>query len=157
MIEESILQMNQYLSELGWDQKRQLREHDQLLEMVSSYQSSIMDLEEALKRKDPETSRVKKIRFRYEDRIDEIIDFIKEKYAASDLVEELTSMAVDEAGWDGDWSEIPNERARLSVVNKTPYTKAGEETEEDRESPKSVADLISTSSHSLHIFREEYA
>jgi hypothetical protein len=157
IIEESTLEMNQYIADVENALECHLREQEQLLKMASYYQDGIKNLQGSLERKDPEISRVKKLRFHYEDKIDEIVEVFKNKCSDADLVEELTSMAIDEAGWDGDWSEVPNERLRLNVVTKTPYTNAGEETEEDRESPKSVADLVSISSHSLHVFREEYS
>jgi len=172
LLEESNAEMATYMAELEAMKKKDLREHDQLVQIASIYQQGILDWADVIDKKDPMIERAKKMKLLYDDKIDVIVDMMQKKCNSFALIEELTIMAFgeegtesgDEDGEDSDDSES-HDRHQLNVCagrkastksqTRLPYTKRSEQDDEEDEeddSPRSVMDLIPTSSHSLHIF-----
>ena len=139
LVEESTAEVLQSIREVEALQRQALIEHDQLVQLASTYQRSILDLEEAIDKKESPIRRVKSTRLLYEDKVDLIVDLMQKKCKDYDLVEELTILAAfeDETGWEeGVDSDSETEE---HYVTRTPY--------------RNETDLlIPTSSHSLHIF-----
>jgi chromosome segregation ATPase len=147
-------------------------EHDSLLRLVANYESGTMDLEDAIDGKASQLERVKKSRRQYEDRVDQIVEYLQQKCKDAQLVEEVVALADDDDGWDDCSSDDDDEsqvctktfrHKRLQKLSQStlkgtmPYKQSidydeAPRTPVDKDSPKSVSDLITLSSHSLHIF-----
>jgi hypothetical protein len=153
LLEESTIETRVFIAELeAHQQDILLRERTHWMQLATTYQKALLDLEEALERLEPHREKVKSDLIRFEDRIDRVVDFMQKYCKDDDLVEELTEMAFDENedGWedeDHESSDDDDDNSRTSFI--APYTASDSEGERRW----SVSDvLVGTSSHSLHLF-----
>ena len=153
LLEESIAEVRESLQEGKMMERFSLQEHDQLVQLTSTYRKSLLSLEGKIDRKDAPIKRAKNIRLIYEDKMDSIVDMVQKQCKDYDLVEEVTAQAAfeDEVEWEeettteDDDASSSDEEDKEALMRKALYKGKLAERRADL--------LSSTSNHSLYIFQ----
>ena len=151
LLEESIAEMQESLQEARVMERFSLQEHDQLVQLTSTYRKSILSMEGKIDRKDTPINRAKNIRLIYEDKMDIIVDIVQKKCKDYDLVEEVTAQAAFEDYTESEEETEDDDASSTDEERKERYTRKALYRSKLAERKADV--LSSTSSHSLYIFQ----